>query len=86
MRPWPRDRLHVALELLATLPPRPPGVPLRALVTDLGISERALYRLMADLRSGGINIETAAIGEGPCGYFVGQTSHELLRKIGVLET
>jgi predicted DNA-binding transcriptional regulator YafY len=80
-----RERLRLAFELLAALPLRPPGVPLAALVIDLGVSERALYRLIADLRRAGVAIETSAIGSGPCGYFVGAESHPLLVKLGFVE-
>jgi len=75
--------------LLVLLPTRAPGATIESLVVDIGhngsktTSRRALYRLIADLRAAGFQIESEVLPNGKRGHFVTGITPDLMRKLGL---
>ena len=78
-----RQGIRSGIALLILLPTRPPGVPLQDLLADLGVSRRSFFRLMADLRDVGFDIESETMPDGRRGYWVGRRGQGLMKKFGL---
>jgi len=83
MTRWPRNRLVLALEVLVILPTKPPGAPWTALVADLEVPERVLYRLFRDLRETDIRIGSGVTPDGRNGYWLEGAGKGLREKLGL---
>jgi hypothetical protein len=79
-----RDQIHIVIDLMTFLPPVPPGHPIESILKHLGISRRAFFRLLANLRLSQVRIEAAALPRelhGKLGYYLAGVGPELLRKL-----
>ncbi len=83
MDEWPTDRFTKGFALLVLVPRSPPGVPLEAILADLGLKRTAFFRLIADLRRAGFEIESQFLPDGRKGYYCSKLSSDLMKKLGL---
>lgn len=68
------------------LPAHAPGATVEAISKDLHVAPRTFYRLVAHVRSAGIDIERSYLPDGRRGYFLGVRGNGpggLLNKLGI---
>ena len=80
MTRYSRDRLTLTLQLLAALPSHPTAS-VQDLIRELECPRSTFYRLIADLRHAGFNIERHLMREGKIAYYLSNHDRALVDRI-----
>jgi hypothetical protein len=80
MAKYPRDRLVLALQLLASLPSHPTST-VDEMLAELECPRTTFYDLIADLRHAGFGIEKRFLATGKVSYFISGRDRALVERI-----